>query len=237
MNARILVVGACAMLATNAANATVYFDTVNPPAGPAIGYDGPSSDGTTVLATSFAAPATPNFSSISLTLSADKPSDGGSVLVYLVSNTGGSSGVAGTPSYTATGNTFDSFKNASLIGAIADSTLATTGVGTSLVSLTVAATSVAAVAATTTNNEYWIGLVASSAGSSFDWYYNGNANGTGTAGQAYFNNYGNVLSSSASDAGGPYQLQVSTPEPTTLAVLGASLAGFGYFRRRRTPKV
>lgn len=236
MNARILAFGACAMLATNAANATVYFDTVNPPAGPPIGYDGPSSDSTTVIATSFAAPATPNFSSISLTLSADKPSDGGSVLVYLVSNTGGSSGVAGNPSYNATGSTFDSFKNASLIGAIADSTLATTGLGTSIVSLTVAATSVAAVAATTTNNEYWIGLVASSAGSSFDWYFNGNANGTGTAGQAFFNNYGGAVGS-LSDAGGPYQLQVSTPEPTTLAVLGASLAGFGYFRRRRAPKV
>ena len=235
MNVRILACTAIAVLASNAANATFYFDTINAPAGPSIGYDGPVSDGATVLAASFSAPATPDFSSISLTLSASAPTDGGSILVYLVADngSGGGSGLAGMPTYNG-GNTFAGYTNASLIGTIADSSLATSGVGSSLISLNVSSAAEAAVAATTKNNEYWIALVGSS--SSFDWAYNGNANGVGTAGQSFFNNYGGTLGT-VSDTAGPYQFQVSTPEPTTLAIMGVGLAGIGYFRRRHAPKV
>lgn len=236
MSIRILAFGACAMLASNVANAAVLFDTINPPAGPTIGYDGPVSDSVSVLAESFYAPSAAALSKISLTLSATNPNDGGSVLVYLVADNGAgaASGVAGMPTYTG-GSTFTGYTNASLLGTVSDSSLANTTVGSSTVSFNVLPTLVTAAAATTANNEYWVALVASG-NSSFNWYYNANGSGIGTTGQSYFNNVGGTLSTSA-DSTGAYQLQVTTPEPTTLAVLGASLAGFGYLRRKRNPKV
>ena len=235
MNARTLIFSAIAVLASNAANAMVYFDTINPPAGPATGYDGPVSDGATYMAASFSVPVAAEFSSIALNLSANTPTDGGSVLVYLVADngSGGGAGLAGMPTYSG-GTSFTGYTNDVLLGTIADSALATTGVGSSLVSLNVSSAAEAAVAATTKNNEYWIALVGSS--SSFNWDYNGNGNGIGTAGQSYFNNFSSSLSA-ASDTTGPYQFQVATPEPTTLAILGVSLAGLGYFRRRQAPKI
>jgi hypothetical protein len=65
MNSRFLAVGALAMLAAHAANATVYFDSVNV-TNPQSGFDG-LSDGTSAMADSFTAP-TQNFNQISLLL-------------------------------------------------------------------------------------------------------------------------------------------------------------------------
>ena len=231
MSIRILVFGACAMLASNVANAAVLFDTVNQTA---VGFDGPVSDNVSVLAESFYAPSPAALSTISLTLSATTPSDGGSVLVYLVADNGagGVSGKAGMPTYSG-GTTFNGYTNASLLGTVSDSSLVNSTVGSSTVSFNVAPTEVTAASLVTSNNEYWVALVASG-NSSFNWYYNANGSGTGKTNQYYFNNVGGTLSASA-DSTGAYQLQVTTPEPTTLAILGASLAGFGYLRRKRNP--
>jgi hypothetical protein len=232
MNSRFLAVGALAMLAAHAANATVYFDSVNV-TNPQSGFDG-LSDGTSAMADSFTAP-TQNFNQISLLLAAGTPSDGGSASVFLVPDNGtGSLGVAGSPTAAFSSGVFSSFTGAQLLGSIQDSSLATTGSGATLVSLAVSP------AITSPNNEYWVGLVPGS-GSSADWYFGSANDGLGVAGQSNF--FANTAGGSTTQTnaslvgGGPYDLIVSTPEPASLSILGVGLAGIGYFRRRGTRQV
>ena len=117
MNTRFLAVGALAMLAAHAANATVYFDSVNV-TNPQAGFDG-LSDGTAAMANSFTVP-TQNFNQVSLLLAAGTPSDGGSASVFLVPDNGtGSLAVAGSPTAAfSSGNVFSSFTGAQLLGVI-----------------------------------------------------------------------------------------------------------------------
>ena len=229
MNTRIPALSVLALLTANAANAAVFFNTIDPPAGPSTGFDGPQSDSVPVMASSFFAP-TPNFSQLSLTLAADHPNDGGSFSVLLVPDdgSGSASGVAGAPTYSG-GTTFSSYTNAVLLGTVADFSLAAAGVGSTRVALNVSPATNAALAAQTANSEYWVALLPS-ANSSVDWLYNAGDAGIGTAGQAYFNTVGGLQTSA--DTSGAYQMLVDTPEPGTLAVLAVGLAGIGYARRR-----
>ncbi len=234
MNARILALGALTMLAANVAHAAVYFDTIT--GATYTGSDGPTADGVPVMAELFYTPGLPNFSQISLTLSAGTPTDGGSFMVFLVPDNGpsGSNGVASIPQYSG-GTSFTGYNHAALLGTFSDGYLAGSGSGTSLVTLNVSAATEAAVAANTNNGEYWVALVPS-ANSSVEWYYNASSSGLDTISQNYFNSVsgpGNSLGAAA-DATGPYQMLVDTPEPGTLAILGSGLAAIGYFRRRDT---
>jgi hypothetical protein len=230
MNTRFLAVGALAMLTAHAANATVYFDSVNV-TNPQSGFDG-LSDGTAAMADSFTA-STQNFNQVSLLLAAGTPSDGGSASVFLVPDNGtGTLGVAGSPTAAFSSGVFSSFTGAQLLGVIKDSSLATSGSGATLTSLAVSP------AITSPNNEYWIGLVPGT-GSSADWYFGSANDGLGVAGQSSFfantpsRGGGSTTQTNASlVGGGPYDLIVSTPEPASLAILGVGLAGIGYVRRR-----
>jgi hypothetical protein len=237
MRKSFLAIGAVTMLAANVAHAAVYFDSVDV-TNPTSGSDGQSNQ-TSAMADSFTT-GTPNFSQMSLTVSADNPADGGSTSVYLVPNTGGSPGVAGSPTVTLSGGNFVSFSGAELIGNIADSSVATTGAGTSLVTFNI---SPAQAALTTTNGEYWVGLVPTS-NSTLDWYYGGASNGIGETNQENFyantaaggGGTGLVLDTGAASTSPPYDLIVDTPEPASLAILGSGLAALGYFRRRWAKK-
>jgi hypothetical protein len=221
MNARILTLSALALLASQTANATIYFDNTTQPV---IGSDGPAADGTTILGASFTA-AAPDFSSIKLLLSAGNSADGGSVSVFLVpdNGSGGANGIAGAPtSQTPAGV----FTGALHVGTILDSSLTASP---SLAALWVNPT------ITTQDQEYWLELLPT-AGASVAWAYDADASGIGTTNQAYLNNFGGGSLIPASDTEGTYEFAVATPEPATIAILGTALGGLGLARRRRQTK-
>jgi hypothetical protein len=221
MKARLAVLAIMASLASHAACAAIVFDTVN--YGTINGISGPGSDGSEVALQSFTASPQFDFKSITLSLTADTPGDGGSILVYLF----GDSGSAGTPGV-ATG---PDFANMSPIGIIPDSALneTTTGVPT-LVTLADISTFLPN---GTVNDEYWIGLDFVSDNSSGEWVYNTDATGVGTAGQsAYTDNIGDIYALDGS-VQGAFGVIVNTPEPMTVALLGGALTGLGVFRSRR----
>ena len=154
-------------------------------------------------------------------------------MVYLVPDDGsGAPDVAGSPLLNGAGA---SFVDAVLLGTILDSSLDVSGTGPSLVKLTVTPAEVASVTSHTSDDEYWIGLVASGS-SSIEWDLSNPDDAPGLVDQADFNNQLGTFS----DPGGAYQMivagNVSAPEPTTLAILGGGLAGIGYVRRRKAKK-
>jgi hypothetical protein len=219
MNIRIFAVSALALGLAHSANATVYFDSTMPSTNPYSGTDG-QADGNSYSAASFSA-GQPDFTQISLILSASNPTDGGSVMVYLVpdNGTGGSPGVAGNPG---------PLQDAALLTTISDSSLS---VDPSLVTINLSGSVASSVS--TENDEYWVWLQYSDGSSTLWSYGDSDIGGIGLTGQG---NVDESFPTNNPDSDGVYDMVVDTPEPASLAILGGGLAGLGYLRRRKVKK-
>ncbi len=235
MRFKFFVVGAMAVLASRGAQASVYFDSAD------VGSAYAGFDTASLMAQSFAVTGTPNLS-VTLDLSANNPADGGSILVYIVADDGSGSLGAGNPLLVTNGNgAVTGFDPSSvLVNTIADSSLSSTANGPQAVTFNVPGSALAA-----TNllggTEYWIGLATGTTGDA--WWYNGDGSGVGTSGQAFYTNAASSnLSAAAVSSGQAMQAIVSSasasaaPEPATMAIIGAGLAGLGLVRRRKNTK-
>lgn len=174
------------------------------------------------IAESFFAPTATTLTSVTLRLSrmteADGPLD--SIMVYLVPDDGSNGfSTAGSPTNNGLSGASFAFTGATLIGSIAESLIGDEPANYTLfTSLSISA------------GEHWIAAVAPDTSTVMWWYnYAGVTDAIGSAGQAGFDQF-----SGRFDFGdGAYEMIVAAPEPASLAILGAALAGVGYFSRRR----
>jgi hypothetical protein len=229
-----ILLGTAALLSPGLAGATTVFDSVD--INPAAFNSGAQATNTSwdwvdptangPLGSEFSVSSPQTLSSVSLELSAELPTDGGSIVVTLLPDNGGS------PAFTTTAGV-STFTGGTVIGTIADATLST---NSALVTLSADVD--------LTPGSYWIGLetppTATSGPDAYgsgQWWWSqpdpsnpltNNFNSIGGAGPF-------VVGGSVSNPG-DYELIVTTPEPASIAILGASLAGLGYFRRRKSAK-
>ncbi len=187
-------------------------------------------------AAQFTIPYTQTLDFVSLVLSADAPTDGGSVMVYLLPDNKGAPPYTTVPdastSTQGANGVLATFTGGTLLGTIADSTLARN-------SSIVTVNSNVVLSA----GSYWIGLATSLLPGQSD-----PINGTYGSGQWWwtqpdasvpvtlnFNSIGGPAPFAVGGTGNPggYELVVSTPEPATVALLGGAMAGLGFMRRRR----
>ncbi len=220
---RVLTVAAVGLMMTTGAQAGLTFDTVT--AGSPVGYSGAGTDGSGIMAASFALAGTLNFNSVSLLLSADNPSDLGSALVYLVPDDG-SNPVMGAPGSPDWANAFP-------IGSIADSSLTDISDPSAPALVTLAGFSNPFASS---NGQYWIALDTSTSSSSAEWAFNADGSGVGTTGQMSYSDFNGQYLDDGTTGQGAFAMIVDAPEPATIAVLGAGLAGLGFFRRRNAKK-
>ena len=234
-----LFIGATVLLSHGIARATTIYDSVDiNPADLNSGSDPVAPNLAGPNAASFASGLPQILSSVSLELSADNPSDGGSLSVVLMPDNNGEPpySFVAAPGAGLPTNGITTFTGATVLATLLDSSLSSTP---SLVTIN---TSVPLAVGT-----YWIGLettlvpdsisdpVAGTYGSAEWWWTYSDPN---TAVGFEFNAIGGPYSFPA--GAGPYEMIVDTsltvPEPGTFSVLAGGLAGLGYIRRRTANK-
>jgi hypothetical protein len=173
--------------------------------------------------------------SLTLRLSDPTPSDGGSLLVYLVpNNTNLSLNIPSSTGLQLTGDT--------LLGTIFDSGLTTTH-----------SDIVMPIYASLTAGTYWIALVngsdtinggSNSSSTNALWWRTADligldiGNNVGNTDSGLYNAHvgPNGASVITSVTGNSFEMQIDTPEPASLALLGAGVTGLGFLRRRQTKR-
>lgn len=185
--------------------------------------------------------AATSLTSVTLRLS-DSTSDTGSVLVYLVPDNGSS-----LPTHTGG----DTLTNATLLGTILDSTINSTSTAGGC---SFGASPQISLCNTKLNTyaplsvgDYWIVLAAgndpnngnsNAAATTALWWRDtdniSTGGGVGTAGMDRISTANSTVSNGFTT--GQMEMQVTTPEPASMAVLGASLFGLGFARRRQQRK-
>jgi len=218
---------------TTSANAAVVFDTILGATQAGLN-DVQFVGGGSPLGNSFHVNGSGQVETISFSLGAKTPTDGGSVLVFIVPD------MNGLPAH------YDSTTNllgASLLGTIPDSSLMLVGSGNPALPTTTITTQFNVLTGT-----YWIVLVdAADSGNgglalqstSAVLGYNKDGHGIGTLGQSFSNNSAGMLTATP-DEFGPYRLTITgtvelidVAEPSSLLVMGSGLWGLWLRSRRR----
>jgi hypothetical protein len=232
-----IAVGLAALLTAGSASAALVYDTLTGQT-PVAGYKPMPTANRGPLGDSFVVSGSEWISSVTLELKDATPTDGGSTLVYLVPNN--ASGIPTIPSSTGV-----TLTGVHLLGTILDSSMTTTY-----------SNMMVSAGLTLAPGSYWIELVdgnsaangnGNTAATNAQWAYNLDTGGLGVPLSGDFSSYANAsnngltgpaLSNSPGFIGDPivFEMQVQTPEPASMAVLGAGLIGLGFSRRRRSKK-